>query len=81
MPISPNQRLAALLRGERRVGRKPEAKHLAKFKDRLLECPRSARFSPKLPKTPVQKCLDLKQKFENRLLGPTNNPIYFSYSE
>jgi hypothetical protein len=51
---------------------KQEVKHSAEFENRLLECTHSQQFSLKLLKPLVQKFRNSAEKFENRLLGPTN---------
>jgi len=43
-----------------------------KLENRLLECTHSAEFNPKLLKALVQKFRNSAEKFENRLLGSTN---------
>jgi hypothetical protein len=44
-----------------------------KFENRLLESTHSAQFGPKLLKDLVQKFRNFAEKFESRLLGPTNS--------
>jgi transposase len=50
----------------------PEVKRLPRFENRLPECNHSAQFSLKRLKRLVQKYRSCEEKFENRLLGPTN---------
>ena len=59
-----------------RIVGKPEVRRIGEFENRLLECAHSQQFSLKLLKALVQGFRNPAEKFENRLLGPTNNFVH-----
>ena len=64
--------LSATLSGFERIVGNPEVRRSVGFENRPLECNHAASFNPKLLKPLVQDRRDSAEKFENRLLGPTN---------